>query len=158
MNSRAFLLSVGIAGVVMAILSNLPLISICNCLLCMWVWGSSILAVYLYRNFDKTGPMLSVGQGVALGIAAGVVGGIIGAIISAIFAGANTAAMLDFLRSQESLRPYLDTYGGLIQSGGFHLLGSLFSIVIYAIFGAVGGIIATTLIWKAPVPPAISQG
>jgi hypothetical protein len=154
MNTRAFTLSALIAGVVMALLGSLPLINFCNCFLCMWVWGSAILAVFLYRRFDSAGPALSVGQGAILGVAAGVIGGVIGAIIEAIFASSTLAGTLELMRSQPSLQPFVDAYSGLIRGGGFGFLGKLFNIVIYAAFGAIGGIIATALIWKAPQSPA----
>ena len=153
MNTRAFVLSSVIAGVVMALLGSLPLINFCNCFLCMWVWGSAILAVFLYRNFNSAGPALSVGQGAFLGIAAGVIGGVIGAVIEAIFASSSLAGALDFMRSQPSLQPFVDAYTQMIKGGGFQLLGKLFNILIYAFFGAVGGIIATALIWKTPKSP-----
>jgi len=51
MNTRSFVLSVLIAGVVIGFLANLPILNLINCALCIWVWLGGILAVFLYRRF-----------------------------------------------------------------------------------------------------------
>jgi hypothetical protein len=150
MNTRAFALSAVIAGVVMALLGSLPFINFCNCFLCMWVWGSSILAVFLYRQFNSAGPALSVGQGAILGVTTGVIGAVIGFLVEAVFASASLAGAFDLMRSQPALQPFSDAYLQMIKGGGFPILGKLVNLVLYAGFGAVGGLIATALIWKTP--------
>ena len=150
MNTRAFALSAVIAGVVMALLGNLPFINFCNCVLCMWVWGSSILAVFLYRQFNSAGPALSVSQGAILGVVTGVIGALIGALVEAVFASSSLAGAFEMMRSQEALRPAVDTYLQMIKGGGYPIVGMLINLILYAGFGAVGGLIATALIWKAP--------
>src|SRR5512142_1911457 len=90
LNQRALLLSVGIAGVVMGLLSHIPVIACLNCLLFAWVWGGAIFAVYLYRNNTNRLP-LSNGQGAIIGALAGVVGAIVGGVVAAIFGGAAAA-------------------------------------------------------------------
>jgi hypothetical protein len=153
MNTRAFAFSAVIAGVVMALLGSLPFINFCNCLLCIWVWGSSILAVFLYRRFDRVSPVLSVGQGAILGVVAGVIGAFLGFLVEAVFSSASLAGAFDLLRSQPSLQPFVDGYLQLVKGGGYPILARLINLVLYAGFGAVGGILATSLIWKAPQTP-----
>ena len=51
MNMRAFWLASLIAGVVMGLLGGLPLISVLNCVLCLWVWLSAILALVSFIHF-----------------------------------------------------------------------------------------------------------
>jgi hypothetical protein len=150
MNTRAFAFSALIAGVVMALLGSLPFINFCNCLLCIWVWGSSILAVFLYRRFDSVSPALSVGQGAVLGVVAGVIGALLGFLVEALFASQSLAGAFELMRSQPSLQPFVDGYMQLVKGGGFPILAKLVNLVLYAGFGAVGGILATSLIWKAP--------
>jgi hypothetical protein len=151
MNTRALLLSALIAGLVMALLSNIPVLNFVNCILCGWVWLSGIFAVYLYRRFAAPNMNLSNGQGLAVGALAGVVGAIIGSIVGAIFSsilGAGMASAFSLLASQpgfESYAPYLRTMSG---GGGFSLFTLGCDLVFYVIFGAIGGLIATALIWK----------
>jgi hypothetical protein len=49
----------------------------------------------------------------------------------------------------------MDTFANMIAGGGFSILSLCVDGVLYAIFGAIGGLIGTALIWKAPtLPPA----
>lgn len=123
----------------------------------MWVWGSSILAVFLYRQFNSAGPALSVSQGAILGVVTGVIGALIGALVEAVFASSSLAGAFEMMRSQEALRPAVDTYLQMIKGGGYPIVGMLINLILYAGFGAVGGLIATALIWKAPPPNPINK-
>jgi len=157
MNTRSFLLAALIGGLIMGVLGNIPLLNLINCLLCAWVWLSGILAVYLYRRFEIANPALSVGQGLALGAVAGVIGAIIGSIVGAIFGGIGLAALSSAVRSMPGYDPSsMDSFTNLIAGGGFSLITLTCDLVLYALFGAIGGLIGTALIWKAPtaLPPA----
>jgi hypothetical protein len=157
MNTRSFLLAALIGGAIMGFLGNIPILNFINCFLCAWVWLSGILAVYLYRRFELANPALSVGQGLALGAVAGVIGAIIGAIVGAIFGGLGAAALVSSLRNMPGYDPSsMDTFTNLIAGGGFSLISLSCNLVLYALFGAIGGLIGTALIWKAPaaLPPA----
>jgi hypothetical protein len=157
MNTRSFLLAALIGGAVMGFLGNIPILNFINCFLCAWVWLSGILAVYLYRRFELANPALSVGQGLALGAVAGVIGAIIGAIVGAIFGGLGAAALVSAMRNMPGYDPSsMDTFTNLVAGGGFSLFALTCNLVLYALFGAVGGLIGTALIWKAPaaLPPA----
>ena len=157
MNTRAFLLAALLGGLVMAVLSNFPVLNLLNCLLCAWVWLSGILAVFFYRRFETVNPALSIGQGLALGAVAGVVGAIIGAILGAIFGGLGLAAVMNSVKSMPGYDPSsMDQFTNLIAGGGISIFSMFCNGIFYALFGAVGGLIGTALIWKAPaqLPPA----
>jgi len=157
MNTRSFLLAALLGGLIMAVLSNFPILNLVNCLLCAWVWVSGILAVYLYRRFEAANPALSIGQGLALGAVAGLIGAVIGAIIGAIFGGLGLAAISSAVRNLPGYDPStMDTFANMIAGGGFSFFALCFNGVLYALFGAIGGLIGTALIWKAPaaLPPA----
>ncbi len=150
MNKQPFYLASLIAGVVMALLSTLPLVNMVNCLLCFWVWTSGILGVYLYRRLSRENPMLSTGQAAGLGALAGVVGAILGAILDTLFRG-GIAATLSILEtipgfsSQVQNIPY-----DFLRTGGFSVFNLFTNLVFYVIFGTIGGILAVSLIWKSP--------
>lgn len=157
MNMRAFTLSALIAGLVMGVLSNFPLVNVFNCILCMWVWLSAIFAVFLYRRFAPEAPFLSVGEGAGLGAAAGVVGAVVGAFVSLIFnalfasAGFDPNAMLQQLQAQGMQVPPEAMLVVQALAGTGSVIFSLFSNgLVSAIFGAIGGMIAAALIWKRP--------
>jgi hypothetical protein len=81
MNARAFWLSTLIAGALMGLLANLPVLNLINCFLCIWIWLGGALAVYLYRRFHPVGVAPTVGQGALLGIVAGLIAAVVGAVV-----------------------------------------------------------------------------
>ncbi len=151
LNQRSLVSAAVLAGVGIGILSGLPLIQCVNCLLLAWVWGGAIAAVALYRRYEGH-PNLTTTQGLVIGAAAGIVGAIIGGIMALLFSGVN-AAVAQVLNSYASQTGA--TLPGFIVGAGFSIVGAILNIVIYAVVGAIGGLIAAGLIWKAPaaVPP-----
>ena len=145
MNTRSFLLSTLIAGVVIGLLGNLPVLNLINCALCIWVWLGGILAVLLYRWFQHGKPGLSIGQGAGLGALSGLVGALVGAVV---FLVTSPISISIFNNLARGLR-----IGGELpfRSGDFWELAStafiflVFDAVFYPIFGALGGVIAASL-------------
>jgi len=146
MNTRAFLLASLIAGVVMGLLGGLPIISIANCVLCMWVWGSAILAVFLYRKLEGSQPFVSLGQGALLGVVSGVIGALIVWLISLITRQAATEAIGQAFQMAGMEAPSF-------LAGGVAILGLFIDLVLYAIFGAVGGLIGAAIFKPKAQPP-----
>ncbi len=152
MNKQPFYLSSLIAGVVMALLSNLPLVNMVNCLLCFWVWTCGILAVYLYRRVSKENPSLTMKQAATLGAVTGVVGAVLGSIVGALFSG-GIAATLSILETIPGFSQGVQNIPyEYLRSGGFSLFSLVTDLVLYVIFGAIGGILAVSVIWKTPAP------
>lgn len=150
MNTRSFLLSALIAGLVMGLLANLPLLNLINCFLCVWIWVGAIFAVFLYRRFNASDPDLTVGQGAGLGAVAGLIAAVFGAVVFAI---TSTLSVPLF----NSLARALQIEGDMpFGQGGFWAIAAqvifflILDLVLYPIFGAVGGLIGTSLIWKKP--------
>lgn len=158
MNNKSLMIAAGIGGVVMGLVSGIPGLSLVNCLCCAGLWGSGILAVFLYRATNKEQPGLSVGQGALLGLLAGLVGGVLGAILSGIGglilgAGADPAAALAQFQQIPGAEEYLsqippEMLSGASGAGGNFFSSLLCNVVLYPLFGALGGVIATALIWK----------
>ena len=109
MNTRALLISTGIAGVLMALLSTLPFISVANCCLCLWLWTGGILAVFLYRRFAGIQGPITLSQGVLIGLLAGVISAVLGAAFEAIFGPISWGIINNLLNSvggtEDSARP-----------------------------------------------------
>jgi len=158
MNSRSMLLAAGIGGVVMAIVSAMPVLSCVN--LCCWagIWGSGILAIFIYRSTEKTQPDLTVGQGLVLGLLTGAVAAVLmtiwGIFSSLLFTGTSTAMAYQNLMDQipgganalpEASRQMITQMMSLT---GNVLVSSICNFVVYPFFGLIGGLIATALIWK----------
>jgi hypothetical protein len=156
MNTRAFLLSALVAGLVMGLLGNLPLLNLINCILCLWIWLGGIFAVYLYRRFYTPDPDLTVGQGIGLGAVAGLIAALFGAVV---FAVTSAISMPLF----NSLARFFQVEGDIpIGQGGFWAIAAqvifflILDLVLYPIFGAIGGLIGSALIWKKPPEGVIS--
>jgi hypothetical protein len=66
-----------IGGVLLGVLSSLPLV---NCACCFWIIGGGFLAAYLYVRESPL--VVTLGQGVILGFLAGVVGTVVVALFS----------------------------------------------------------------------------
>jgi hypothetical protein len=153
LNSRSLMFSGLIAGVAMGLLSQIPLVACVNCLLLAWVWGGGIAAVFLYRQYEKK-PPLSVTQGLVLGAAAGVVGAVVGGIASILFGG----LMAAFSQSLNNLvGDNSNALTSFFFASGFSIFRIIGNIFLYGIVGAVGGLIATGLIWKTPMAPIPAQ-
>jgi hypothetical protein len=78
------------------------------------------------------------------------VGAIIGGITAIIFGGLSAAVSNLVFNATGDIG---NTVSGFFLSSGFQILDVIRNIFIYAIIGAIGGLIATALIWKAPTPP-----
>jgi hypothetical protein len=149
MNNRSMFIAAGLGGLVMLALTKIPLINCLTCLFCVSFWGGGILAVWFYRLSEKEHPGLTVGQGALVGLLAGVAAAILAIIVDAIFSGAGALASLSMIQNvpgmssatSDMLRQVTAMGGGLI--GGF-----VCNVIIYPLFGALGGVIATALIWK----------
>lgn len=150
MNTRSFLLSSLIAGAAIGLLGSLPVLNFVNCLLCIWVWGGGLLAVYVYRRFQPGQPALSPAQGAGLGAVAGLVGAGIGAVVFLLTSSLSLPLM-------QGLARMLQVEGDLpFQSGGFTntlistLIFLVIDLVLYPLFGALGGLIGASVFKTRP--------
>ena len=144
MNSRSFFLSALIAGVVIGLLGNLPVLNLINCFLCIWVWVGGILAVFLYRRFEHGGPGLTGGQGAGLGALSGLIGAFVGVVVYALTSFISMPLFNNLARS-------FDIQGDLPwDAGGFpEIIASAFfflvvNAILYPLFGAISGFVAIT--------------
>jgi hypothetical protein len=80
MNEERMLKPALTGGVLLGILSSLPLINLVNCICCAWVIGGGILAAYMYVK-DSPIPV-TLGRGVALGLFTGIIGTIVTVVFS----------------------------------------------------------------------------
>lgn len=150
MNTRSFLLSSLIAGIVIGLLGNLPLLNFVNCLLCLWVWVGGFFAVYVYGRYERGRPSLTLAQGAGLGALSGLIGALFGTLVLL-----GTSSLT--LPLMQGLARALQIEGdALLGSGGFGetltvaliLLG--LDIVLYPLFGALGGVIGVSVLTAKP--------
>ena len=150
MNSRSFFLSALIAGVVIGLLGNLPVLNLINCFLCIWVWVGGILAVFLYRRFEHGGPGLTGGQGAGLGALSGLIGAFVGVVVYALTSFISMPLFNNLARSfdiQGDLPWDAGGFPGIIASAFFFLV---VNAILYPLFGAISGFITVSLLRPQP--------
>ena len=145
MNTRSFLLSILIAGVVIGFLANLPVLNLINCALCIWVWVCGILAVLLYRWFQHGKPGASVGQGAGLGALSGLIGALVGAVVFLVTSPLSINIFNNLARGLRIGGELPFRAGGFWEIAGTAFVFLVIDAVLYPIFGALGGAIAAAI-------------
>jgi hypothetical protein len=176
MNQEGMLKPALIGGVILGILSALPIVHLLNCFCCAWVIGGSLLAANLYV---KSSPVaVTLGRGVGLGMLTGA----IGAIVHVLFAiplhlmmrgmGVNFMEPLrEWLEQIPNMSPEMkDALGSTLAEGSgpgifFVIFVGFLTLIVYSIVGMLGGALGVALFEKRkpgtiggpppiPYPPA----
>ncbi len=159
MNEERMLKPALAGGVLLGILSALPIINFFNCVCCAWVIGGGVLAAYMYVK-DSPVPV-TLGRGVGLGLVTGLIGTIVCALFSLpMYLMLYRGGRLSFA---EQLRQTLDqvpnipsetreALRAMADRGGMDVLvlvfGLLFMFVIYSLFAMLGGAVGVALFEK----------
>ena len=150
-----------IGGVVLGLLSIIPIVNLGNVCCCLWAILGGVLATYLYV---KASPVpASPGDGAILGAIAGAVGGLMAIVLGIpinIVAGGITRAL--FLRLMEGFNPSQAEMMRIQMEAGVSILREIVNGIILAvclvIFSTVGGLLGVPIFEKrkretAPPPP-----
>jgi hypothetical protein len=162
MNQEGMMKPALIGGVLLGILSALPLISAFNCLCCAWVIGGGMLAAHLYVKDSPD--VVTLGKGVLLGLLTGA----IGAVVDTIFTiplhlalsrlGMNFAEQMREIfdqipnmpaESRDALRGLLSNSGGI--SVFFIILSGVFKLFLYGVMAMAGGAIGVAVFEKRKI-------
>ena len=149
------------AGAVAGILSGLPLIGNANCLCCLWIVGGAAVAVRLLAK--ETPSALTSGDGAIVGTLTGIVAAVVNSLVSIPLRSFNLGLAQKFMDWASEMGGEMPAgLDGLFQSAagpispGWFLLGLFLTSALYAVFGALGGIVGISLFVKKPgraVPP-----
>jgi hypothetical protein len=150
-----------IGGVVLGLLSIIPIVNLGNICCCLWAILGGVLATYLYV---KASPVpASPGDGAILGAMAGAVGGLMAIVLGipiSIIAGGITRAI--FIRLMEGFNPSQAEMMRIQMEAGVSILREIVNGIILAvclvIFSTVGGLLGVPIFEKrkretAPPPP-----
>jgi len=168
MNEERMLKPALIGGVLLGIVSSLPVIGWLNCACCAWVVAGGFLAAYLYVK-DSSAPV-TLGRGTALGLATGAIGGAIYILFSIplflMTVGGSKAGALEQIRQRVEQLPNLppetrDAFRNLsLQSNTLMLIVALCAIVIlaiYCLFAMMGSAIGVAVFEKRPRGAAAAE-
>jgi hypothetical protein len=132
-----------IGGVVGGVLSVTPIISVLNCVLCLWIVVGGALAVYFVKRWNDIKGKISTGKAALTGAISGFVAAIIVIVVNFFLAGDFRSILDEAMRSPEVGEALRDAGVTLEEIVGVVLVFVvLVMIVIFALFGALGGIIS----------------
>ena len=144
-----------IGGVALGIASALPYINYVNTIFCALYIAGGVLACYLYLKGLSTPPASPYGAGAVVGLLAGSLGGVAAAFTSALmhlsgYGEEKLAQVLEEIEQANIQLPPLvmDMMGlnGISVSMVLTMLVS--SVVLYAIFGTLGGLLGIAIFHK----------
>jgi hypothetical protein len=142
-------------GLFIGVLSALPIINIGNCC-CLWVIGGGVLATYLMQQ-NHPYP-IAAADGALVGLLAGLMGGVLGALLSIpieMMMGPVQRQLLERILANaqempEETRRLIENMQGGAVAIAFKLV---FSTLIGAVFGMLGGLLGVALFKKKDLPP-----
>jgi hypothetical protein len=147
-------------GLLIGVLSALPIISAGNCCCCLWVVAGGMLAVYLRQQNSPYA--VTSAEGALVGLLAGVIGAVVGVLISipldAMMGPFQRQLFERLLNAQPDLPPEMRDTIERASAGGRGLAGLLFKflfmLITGTIFGMLGGLLGVAVFKKdAPPPP-----
>jgi hypothetical protein len=143
-------------GVLIGVISGVPLLNFINCACCAGIIGGGVLAVYLFRNHVDPAKPLNMADGAALGILAGIFGAIIGSVLDGLF-GTFTFDYLykisEYMDNPE-FNDMIDRLNPKVIGPGLFFVGFVFKLVFNCVFGLVGGLLGVSFFGKAKAAPA----
>lgn len=151
-----------IGGLVLGVLSALPLVSVGNLCCCMWVVGGGALAAFLFQQ-NQPEP-ITPADGAMVGLLAGLMGAVVqtavGIPIGLLVAPMERAMLQRVMDAAGSMPPDIrDAFerfggGGPFSAGFFfvrHIIGLFIWMVVGGMFSTVGGLVGA-LIFRKNVP------
>ena len=149
-------------GLIMGAISGLPVLKVLNCFCCAGVLLGGLMSVFFYKkDLAPDSPPLTSSDSLQLGALAGVFGALVGTVIHALMLATvgdvMSGMILQALRSMGETIPSeaMDQIeNSLSQSAGLGLLSLIstfiFSLVIYPLFGLLGGLIGYSMYRPKP--------
>jgi Na+/proline symporter len=152
-------------GLVIGVLSALPVVNLGNCCCCLWVVGGGVLAVYLRQQNSPFA--VNSAEGALTGLLAGLIGGVIAAAISIplmAMMGPFQERMINTILNSRADIPEesRDMIERMMQRGGFGAVALVLSLVWHvltgAVFGMLGGLLGVAIFKKDLPPPPPPSG
>ena len=143
-------------GLFIGVLSALPLVSAGNCCCCLWVLVGGVLAAYLRQQNNPY--QIDAAEGAIVGLMAGALGGVVCTILSIPFqmmTGPMQQAWMDrALSNNPEITPEMrEMMERLTTGAGFRLIGAIITVLVFSIFGTLGGLIGVAVFKKNLPPP-----
>jgi hypothetical protein len=157
-------------GIIMGLISGIPVLSFINCLCCAGVMFGGFMAVYFYKkDLPPDNQMFSNSDAIALGALAGVFGALIGNVLTGIIAIAfgNISGKLmynmimglyDSMGILDKMPPEaVEQMETSMMEKGLSVTSVIISFIINPLFGLLGGLIGYATLKPKDQPPAQQQ-
>jgi hypothetical protein len=144
-------------GLFIGVLSALPLINIGNCCCCLWVLMGGALAVYLRQQNSPYAVPAS--EGALVGLLAGLIGGVVAGLLSIPLQAMTSGFQQQIMERILSTNPDMpaearDAMERWATGSALQTVGALINVVVFTIFGMLGGLLGVAVFKKnAPPPP-----
>jgi hypothetical protein len=143
-------------GLLIGVLSALPLISAGNCCCCLWVIAGGMLAVHLRQQNSPFA--ITSSEGAYVGLLAGLIGGVLGVLLSIpvdLMMGPFQRRFVEWvLSSNPDIPAEIRDMSGRAGTGPLAIAFKLlFGVVTGAIFGMLGGLLGVALFKNNAPPP-----
>ena len=145
-----------IGGLVMGVLTDLPVVSAGNLCCCLWVISGGVIAAYVLQQNEPT--PITAGDGAIVGLLAGIAGAFVYLIVSVpisyLVAPMERIVVQRFIERMGEMQPEFREFAARGFGTGLRLmLGFLFWLVVGAAFSTIGGLIGQAIFQKK-IPPA----
>lgn len=156
-------------GIIMGVISTVPVLSLVNCLCCAGVMFGGFMAVFFYKKELMPGMTpLTSSDGLQLGALAGVFGGIIGSLLTVVMlkvvGNVNGQMIMNMMESFRESIPTenWDQMETDVLATELSVVKMILGLVIDVIFGLLGGLIGYSILKpkkelmnvQPPPPPA----
>jgi len=146
-----------IGGVVIGLLSSIPIVSIGNVCCCLWVVLGGLLTTYLDQQ--RRPEPIETADAVLGGLVAGLIGSVISCAISAAIFAATGALVQESIRNaiegNSQIPPeWRDRIVGFTAHGGMMVIIFAITVPVYAIFAMLGALLGVAFFKKKTPPPA----
>ncbi|MBN2354764.1 DUF5518 domain-containing protein [candidate division KSB1 bacterium] len=143
-------------GVIIAVLSAVPVLNIINCACCAGTMLGGVAAVYIYRKQMDPNSTMYMNDGAILGLLAGVFGAIIGTGLSYLFGGFSMEWLRHIAEAADDpeIDEMLEQLAPVLFSKGIILVSLVMNLIIDCLFGMIGALIGVAIFGKPQVPPA----
>jgi hypothetical protein len=145
-------------GLFIGVLSSLPFVGGLNACCCLWVICGGVLTAYLLQ--ERSPAAITAGDGAIAGLVAGAIGAVIAGVLSTLFTllqGANpTAAFDEMLRGTGDAPAEVVAFFERLRDvppAVWIIAPFIVFIVVFPIFGMLGGLIGAAIFKKTPPPP-----
>jgi hypothetical protein len=147
-----------VGGIAAGVLSSVPLLS---CFCCLWIIGGAMLSANLYAKGSSVS--LTPGDGAIVGIFCGIAAAVAASFVNLAFQPANREIARRFADQLSQMFPNVAPEWDAALRGStqgvslaMFLFGVFVQAVVFAVLGALGGVIGASLFGRKATPPVQS--